>query len=95
MYMGYFQDPGAFFMYSKPEKPYPEKGWYLDRYATCTNEHLFRGHLTQPFCWVDAQWQRDPPKDHNASRLGAAQRWGPDKVGELIVQWTNCKQTLS
>ena len=57
--------------------------------ATCTNEHLFRGHLTQPLCWVDAQWQRDPPKDHNASRLGAAQRWGPDKVGVRTVQHFN------
>lgn len=76
-----FQDPQAFFMYSKPEKPYPDSGWTLDRYATCTNEHLFRGHLNQPFCWIDSQWQRNPPSDHNNSRLGASQRWGPDKVG--------------
>lgn len=69
-------------MVSKPEKAYPDSGWTLDRYATCTNEHLFRGHLNQPFCWIDSQWQRNPPSDHNNSRLGASQRWGPDKIGK-------------
>lgn len=83
------KDPQAFFMVSKPEKAYPDSGWTLDRYATCTNEHLFRGHLNQPFCWIDSQWQRNPPSDHNNSRLGASQRWGPDKIGERTVQHFN------
>ncbi|XP_071147584.1 uncharacterized protein [Mytilus edulis] len=83
------KDPSAFFMTSKPEKAYPDKGWTLDRYATCTNEHLFRGHLSQPHCWIDTQWQRDPAKDHNNSILGASQRWGPDKVGVRTVQHFN------
>ncbi|KAJ8320513.1 hypothetical protein KUTeg_002100 [Tegillarca granosa] len=74
------QDPQAFFSFSKPEKPYPEKGWYLDRYATCTNEHMIRGpSKSMPYCWIDYQWNRFPPELHNTCRLGASERWGPEK----------------
>ncbi|KAL3862336.1 hypothetical protein ACJMK2_008313 [Sinanodonta woodiana] len=84
------KDPQAFFHFSRPEKPYPEKGWYKDRYATNTNQHLLRGPpLSHPYCWVDQQWTRDPQGLHNASRLGASQRWGPDKVGQRTVQHFN------
>ena len=69
-------------MYSKPERPYPDKGWYLDRYATNTNQHLLRGQpMTYPYCWIDTQWQRGPAEQYNTARLGGAERWGPDKVG--------------
>ncbi|XP_048775347.2 uncharacterized protein LOC125679934 isoform X2 [Ostrea edulis] len=84
------RDPGAFFMISRPEKSYPEKGWYRDRYATNTNQHLFRGHnQKEPLCWIDAQWQRDPPQLHNTCRHGASERWGPDKVGNRTMQHFN------
>lgn len=77
-----FQDPQAFFMTSRKERPYPDKGWYRDRYATNTNQYLLRGTpTTHPFCWIDTQWQRDPPEQYNTARLGGAERWGPDKVG--------------
>lgn len=68
---------------TRTKKPYPETGWYRDRYATNTNQHLFRGHnQKEPYCWVDTQWQRDPPQLHNTCRIGASERWGPDKVGK-------------
>jgi len=84
------KDPQAFYSFSKPEKPYPEKGWYLDRYATCTNEHLFRGpSKSMPYCWIDYQWNRFPPELHNTRRLGASERWGPEKNGSRTVQHFN------
>lgn len=84
------KDPGAFFMFSKPEKPYPEKGWYRDRYATNTNQYLLRGPpLSHPFCWVDTQWKREPDQMYNTARLGGAERWGPDKVGIRTIQHFN------
>nr|XP_022339175.1 uncharacterized protein LOC111134453 isoform X1 [Crassostrea virginica] len=83
------REAGAFFM-TRTQKPYPETGWYRDRYATNTNQHLFRGHnQKEPFCWIDAQWQRDPPQLHNTCRIGASERWGPDKVGNRTIQHFN------
>ncbi|KAJ8320644.1 hypothetical protein KUTeg_002231 [Tegillarca granosa] len=80
------KDPQAFFSFSKPEKPYPEKGWYLDRYATCTNEHMIRGpSKSMPYCWIDYQWNRFPPELHNTCRLGASERWGPEKNGKKMI----------
>ncbi|XP_045161564.1 uncharacterized protein LOC123526468 isoform X1 [Mercenaria mercenaria] len=84
------KDPGAFFMTSRPERAYPDKGWYRDRYATNTNQYLLRGPpTTHPFCWIDSQWQRDPPEQYNTARLGGTERWGPDKVGSRTVQHFN------
>lgn len=84
------KDPGAFFMFSKPERPYPDKGWYLDRYATNTNQHHLRGPpMTHPYCWIDTQWQRGPAEQYNTARLGGAERWGPDKVGSRTIQHFN------
>ncbi|KAK3105325.1 hypothetical protein FSP39_022664 [Pinctada imbricata] len=83
------KEPGAHF-FTKKTKPYPDQGWYLDRYATTTNEHLIRGRSrTMPYCWIDTQWQRDPPTLHNTCRLGASERWGPDKVGNRSMQHFN------
>ena len=78
-------------MFSKPERPYPDKGWYLDRYATNTNQHLLRGQpMTYPYCWIDTQWKRDPPEQYNTARLGGAERWGPDKVGKYTRESCCC-----
>ncbi|XP_052760729.1 uncharacterized protein LOC128203369 isoform X1 [Mya arenaria] len=84
------KNPQAFFMTSRQERPYPDKGWYRDRYATNTNQYLLRGTPTSnPFCWIDTQWQRDPPAQYNTARLGGAERWGPDRVGERTNQHFN------
>lgn len=55
----------------------------IDRYATNTSQFLFRENppRTYPHCWIDDQWQREPPKQHNTCRLGASLRWGPPKTG--------------
>ncbi|KAL4220785.1 hypothetical protein ACF0H5_019053 [Mactra antiquata] len=84
------KNPGSFFMISRPERAYPDKGWHKDRYATNTNQYLLRGTpTTHPYCWIDSQWQRDPPEQYNTARLGGAERWGPDKVGARTVQHFN------
>ena len=89
-FINILQDPGAFFSYSKPERPYPDKGWYLDRYATNTNQHLLRGQpMTYPYCWIDTQWKRGPAEEYNTARLGGAERWGPDKVGKYECNTIN------
>ncbi|KAL5013507.1 hypothetical protein ScPMuIL_007777 [Solemya velum] len=54
-------DSSAFFHFSRPEKPYPDTGWHRRRHATTTDRMLIRGPpATQPYCWVDSQWQREP-----------------------------------
>jgi len=84
------KDPGAFFMFSKPDKPYPETGWHRDRYATRTSGNLLRNTARNTsLCWIDEQWQRQPPQLHNTCRLGATERWGPDKIGNRTVQHFN------
>ena len=71
-------------MLAKPERPYPDKGWYRDRYAVNTNQHLLRGQpQTYPYCWIDTQWKRDAPEMYNTSRLGATEIWGPEKAGRF------------
>ncbi|XP_005097604.2 uncharacterized protein LOC101850800 [Aplysia californica] len=59
----------------------------IDRYATNTSQFLFRDNppKTHPHCWVDDQWKRDPPADHNTCRLGASLRWGPQKTGQRTI----------
>ncbi|KAK7093629.1 uncharacterized protein [Littorina saxatilis] len=60
----------------------PNRRFYMDRYATNTSQHQFRGQPgSNPVCWVGDQWQRDPPLQHNTSRLGASLPWGPEKMG--------------
>lgn len=54
----------------------------MDRYATNTSQYQFRGQPgSHPHCWLDDQWQRFPPAQHNTARLGASARWGPEKQG--------------
>jgi len=59
----------------------------IDRYAVNTSQFLFRDNppKNHPHCWIDQQWQRDPPADHNTSRLGASLRWGPQKTGDRTI----------
>ncbi|XP_060076133.1 uncharacterized protein LOC132555782 [Ylistrum balloti] len=85
------KDPQAYFMNSQGKnKPYPMTGWYRDRYAKDMNQHLVRGiSKSQPYCYIDYQWNRSPPDLHNTVRHGAAERWGPDKVGMRTVQHFN------
>ena len=78
------QEPGAFYMVSRPEKAYPDTGHTRDRYATNMSEHFVRGvSKAQPYCYVGDQWQRYPAPAYNTCRLGASERWGPQgRVGE-------------
>ncbi|XP_013090539.2 uncharacterized protein LOC106074335 isoform X2 [Biomphalaria glabrata] len=57
------------------------------RFATSTSQFLFRDNppRSNPHCWLDEQWQRDPPEQHNTCRLGASLRWGPSKTGERTI----------
>lgn len=58
-----------------------------NRYATCTSQYLFRDTPPRslPHCWMDEQWQRNPPEQHNTCRLGASLRWGPSKTGQRTI----------
>lgn len=72
---------GPHFFLQKPHQV-PNKRFYMDRYATNTSQYLFRGQPgSNPVCWVGDQWQREPPAQHNTSRLGASLPWGPEKMG--------------
>jgi len=59
----------------------------IDRYATNTSQFLFRDNppKNHPHCWINEQWKRDAPADHNTCRSGASLRWGPNKTGERTV----------
>ncbi|XP_074655469.1 uncharacterized protein LOC141909038 [Tubulanus polymorphus] len=87
-------DPHPFFHCSKPDGP-PIYGdgreggrFYNDRYAMgIASEHNVRGpSLSQPFMYITEKHIRDPPAEHNSSRLGAASTWGPGKAGERTMR---------
>ncbi|KAL8571947.1 hypothetical protein ACOMHN_026159 [Nucella lapillus] len=60
----------------------PNKRFYMDRYATGTSQYLLRGQPgSNPWCWIDKQWWRYPPEQHDTSRFGASVPWGPEKMG--------------
>jgi len=60
----------------------PNKRFFMDRYATNTSQYQFRGQPgSNPVCWLDDKWEREPPQQHNTSRLGASVPWGPEKMG--------------
>ncbi|XP_071111827.1 uncharacterized protein [Haliotis cracherodii] len=81
------QNPTAFFHTNKASDQHtrnwdPNKRYVIDRTATSTNQHLYRGmSLSHPVCWIGEKYNRFPPADHNTARLGASLRWGPEKTG--------------
>lgn len=76
------EDPNAMSDRNKVIYPAPMK-----RYATNTSQYLFRDTppRSNPHCWIDEQWQRDPPEDHNTCRFGVSLRWGPSKTGNYKI----------
>lgn len=68
-----------------PQDKLPKEGgrFYRDRYTNVTNEHLIRGvSSSQPFGWINYQWNRFPPEEYDTCRGRASVRWGPNKAGE-------------
>ncbi|KAK7486084.1 hypothetical protein BaRGS_00022693 [Batillaria attramentaria] len=75
-------DSSPHFFLQIPHYVKPGTHRFMDRYATNTSQYLFRGQpRSHPHCWLDDQWQRFPPAQHNTARLGASLRWGPEKQG--------------
>lgn len=63
----------------------PREGgrYYRDRFTNVTSEHLIRGaSSSQPFGWINHQWNRYPEEEYNTCRGRASVRWGPNKSGK-------------
>ncbi|BFZ23368.1 hypothetical protein BsWGS_26407 [Bradybaena similaris] len=87
------KDASPFFMCENvPGGPGSKKGPAvvpapIDRFAYDTSQYLFRDSpvRSNPHCWIGEQWTREPPGQHNASRLGASLSWGPSTTGQRTV----------
>lgn len=87
------KDAAPFFMRDDPNaEPGSKKGPIvrpapIDRFGVNTSQFLFRDNppKNHPHCWIDSQYQRHPPVDHDTCRLGASLRWGPQKTGQRTI----------
>ncbi|KAK6195525.1 hypothetical protein SNE40_000936 [Patella caerulea] len=57
------------------------------RYAYSMNSTVARpGYPTEKACYIGEQFSRFPDTNHDTCRLGAGERWGPQKAGLRTLQ---------
>lgn len=70
---------------AKPEN-YPHKRYWKPRYCNLYSQHHIRGmSKSQPYDWLDYQWDQNPSVFHDTNRQGSHIKWGPKKTGEKTV----------